>query len=84
MSGDKPYWFADHEKDDDRRFADIIARLEEIKKNDEEWRAKMDTKLDPISDAFKTLTGVGRWGKALLALLAVVLTIVLTAKQLVR
>ncbi len=76
MTPDKPRWFAEHEKNDDDRFGDILTMLQKMDDDAKEWRESNNTKMSPIVDAFQALTTLGRWGKAVLALIAVLITIV--------
>lgn len=66
----KPHWFADHEASDTREFTEI-----------KEILMRMEEKLDPVADAYKTATTLGRWSRTIGASVFLLLSILWVSIQ---
>lgn len=80
---------AHHEEDDNRRFTeitDLLIEMKEDRKQEREeeakWREDFLTMMTPIKETYDTAGRLGRWSKGTLTVLALILTIVVTGKQL--
>lgn len=68
---EKPYWMSDHEQADDIRFSNIDSSLAEIK-----------SLLEPISETYRTVATLGKWGKLALGFLLLLLSVIMAFKSL--
>lgn len=81
----KPDWMAHHEADDERRFSSIDDALRRIEAkldpdSDKYLLGPMEAKIEPVSEAYRTATTLGKWLMGGAVFLSVLLGIVLSLR----
>lgn len=69
----KPHWMADHEREDARRFDEVLNALRDI-----------NNTLKPIADIYRAAGLVGKWGMAALVFLSVLFGVILSFRTLFK